>query len=322
MESETNISRCFSFLFSSLSPMTTYTSRETYEFISRQTSDPIVEWKTCKVSGQPFPIYQSDVEFYDKISPTFDGKKFLIPTPTLCPEERLRRRLTFRNERKMYHTKSAQSGKDLISIFSPDKPYKVYEQDFRWSDKRNPLDYGREFDFSKTLTENLTQLWLDIPILNLMSLENENSTYTNYTGWSKNIYMCNDVLNSENLLYSNIIKDCKDSSDLTNCNSCSLCYDLVRCENAYQCLYCYGCKNIHSSMYLYNCIGMNNSLFCVEQQGKANYLFNKPSTKEEIDRIKKTILNGEGEVYLEQYQTLLQQQVFPAVENIGSHDCF
>jgi hypothetical protein len=78
--------------------MTNYTSREVYDFISRQTSDPIVEWKTCKVSGQPFPIYQSDVEFYDKISPTFNGKKFAIPTPTLCPEERERRRMAWRNE--------------------------------------------------------------------------------------------------------------------------------------------------------------------------------------------------------------------------------
>jgi hypothetical protein len=127
-----------------------YTTRETYDFISRQTSDPIVERKTCKVSSQPFPIFQSDLDFYDKISPTFNGKKYPIPTPTLCPEERLRRRLTFRNERKLYRTVSAYSGKEIISVYSPDKPYKVYEQDIWWSDKRNPLDYGRDFDFSKT----------------------------------------------------------------------------------------------------------------------------------------------------------------------------
>ncbi|MDR0606984.1 MAG: hypothetical protein LBG52_01220 [Candidatus Peribacteria bacterium] len=89
--------------------MPTYTSRETYDFISKQTNDPIVEWKTCKVSGQPFPIYQSDVDFYDKISPTFNGKKYQIPTPTLCPEERQRRRPIFRNERKLYKGKSALS---------------------------------------------------------------------------------------------------------------------------------------------------------------------------------------------------------------------
>ena len=82
-----------------------YTSRETYEFISQQTNDPIVERKKCKVSDQSFPIYESDMEFYNKISPIFNGKKYQIPTPTLCPEERERKRLSFRNERKLYKRK-------------------------------------------------------------------------------------------------------------------------------------------------------------------------------------------------------------------------
>ena len=49
-----------------------YTSREVYEFISTKTNDPIVQWKTCAISGAEFPIYQSDLEFYDKISPSFN----------------------------------------------------------------------------------------------------------------------------------------------------------------------------------------------------------------------------------------------------------
>ena len=79
--------------------------KNVYEFISQQTNDPIIEWKTCAISGQEFPIYKSDRDFYDKISPVFDGKRFQIPTPTLCPEERQRRRLLFRNERKLYKRK-------------------------------------------------------------------------------------------------------------------------------------------------------------------------------------------------------------------------
>jgi hypothetical protein len=78
-----------------------YTSKEVYEYISLQTKDPIIEWKTCRASGIEFPIYQSDLDFYNKISPTFDGQKFQIPTPTLCPEERQRRRLSFRNMFKL-----------------------------------------------------------------------------------------------------------------------------------------------------------------------------------------------------------------------------
>ena len=49
-----------------------YTSKEVYDYISRQMNDPIMEWKTCEVSGAQFPIYQSDLEFYDKISPVIN----------------------------------------------------------------------------------------------------------------------------------------------------------------------------------------------------------------------------------------------------------
>jgi hypothetical protein len=49
-----------------------YTSKEVYEYVSKKTNDPIVEWKKCRISGQDFPIYQSDLEFYGKVSPTFE----------------------------------------------------------------------------------------------------------------------------------------------------------------------------------------------------------------------------------------------------------
>jgi len=103
------------------------------------------------------------LDFYTKISPTFAGEKFQIPTPTLCPEERQRRRLSFRNERKLYKRTCNYSGKEIISIYSPDKPYKVYDQKIRWSDARDPMDYGRDFDFMKSFTEQFHELMREVP---------------------------------------------------------------------------------------------------------------------------------------------------------------
>ena len=48
-----------------------YTSKEVYEYVSKKANDPIAERKKCRKSGQEFPIYQSDLNFYDKISPKF-----------------------------------------------------------------------------------------------------------------------------------------------------------------------------------------------------------------------------------------------------------
>jgi hypothetical protein len=128
--------------------------KKVYEFISTQTNDPIVEWKTCTVSGKPFAIFQSDVDFYEKISPTFDGKKFAIPTPTLCPEERERRRYARRNEWHLYRRKCDKTGKSMMAMYPDDCGYTVYDWKVRYSDEWDPMDYGRDYDFDKTFFEN------------------------------------------------------------------------------------------------------------------------------------------------------------------------
>ncbi|MBU0627024.1 hypothetical protein KKG31_00015 [Patescibacteria group bacterium] len=45
------------------------------------------------------------MEFYSKVSPIIAGKKYLIPAPTLCPDCRQQRRISFRNERSLYKRK-------------------------------------------------------------------------------------------------------------------------------------------------------------------------------------------------------------------------
>jgi len=61
--------------------------------------------------------------FYDDISPMFGGQKQAIPPPTLCPDCRLRQRLLFRNDLSLYHRKSDLSGKQIVSMYAPEKPY-------------------------------------------------------------------------------------------------------------------------------------------------------------------------------------------------------
>jgi hypothetical protein len=85
-----------------------------------QITETVVQIKTCLHCQSLFDITDKDMEFYDKISPTFAGEKFQIPTPTLCPDCRQQRRLSFRNERNLYKRKCDASGKDIISIYAPD----------------------------------------------------------------------------------------------------------------------------------------------------------------------------------------------------------
>ncbi len=296
-------------LYSSTFPLMQYTSREVYEFIAHQTNDPIVERKNCAVSGTQFPIYQSDLEFYSKISPSFAGNTFLIPTPTLCPEERQRRRLSFRNERKLYRRQCDASKKSIISIYSPDKPFKVYDQHIRWSDSRDPMDYGREFDFSKTFTENFRELMREVPrrwIINTST--NENSPYTNFTDSSKNIYMCSDVYHCENTFYSHTIKylkSCFDNLDIKNSEES---FECSFSKNLYNCKYVISSENCINSSYLSNCRNIENCIYCVWLSNKKYHIFNQPVSVENFNLFKSKIWKWDF-LSMKTYEELLQKQI-------------
>jgi hypothetical protein len=79
-----------------------------------------METKICKHCQSTFEVTDDDLAFYDKVSPIFplgvnpvfsgegEGsgvRKYAIPSPTFCPDCRQQRRLSFRNERKLYKRK-------------------------------------------------------------------------------------------------------------------------------------------------------------------------------------------------------------------------
>ncbi|MEI8091021.1 MAG: hypothetical protein WCG98_01940 [bacterium] len=160
-----------------------------YEFISQQNNDPIVERRTCTMSGQEFAIYQSEADFLNKMLPTFAGQTFTIPIPTLCPEERQRQRQMYRNERGLHRRKCNATGENIISVYSPDSIYKVYDQNFRRSDKRNALDYGKDFDFTRSFSSQFKEMHIQVPHLYLVNVDTENCYYTNFVLHSKNCYL-------------------------------------------------------------------------------------------------------------------------------------
>jgi hypothetical protein len=89
--------------------------------------------------------------------------KYLIPTPTLCPDCRNQRRLTWRNDRKLYKRKCGITEKSIISIFSPDKDFIVYDLDFWWSDNWKIENYFLEIDFKKSFFSQFEELLKIVP---------------------------------------------------------------------------------------------------------------------------------------------------------------
>ncbi|MBI4094987.1 MAG: hypothetical protein HY435_02220 [Candidatus Liptonbacteria bacterium] len=78
-----------------------------------------LETKVCQNCKNQFTIEPEDFQFYEKIA---------VPPPTFCPACRFQRRLMFRNERVLYKRTCDLCTQSILSIFAPDKPYKVFCQ--------------------------------------------------------------------------------------------------------------------------------------------------------------------------------------------------
>ena len=151
-------------------------------------SEHLIETRSCRQCSSLFPITNKDMEFYEKVSPSFSGKRYLIPPPTLCPECRQQRRLAFHNERSLYKRNCNATGKEIISMYSPDKPYTVYAEEYWWSDAWNPLDYGMDIDFTKRFLSQYHELFHRVPKNALLIQECENAAYLNFVYRLKNCY--------------------------------------------------------------------------------------------------------------------------------------
>ncbi len=240
-----------------------------------------VETKACKHCGAPFPITDKDLAFYDKISPVFAGVKYSIPAPTLCPDCRQQRRLSFRNERKLYKRKCDATGRDIISIYSPDKPFKVYHQDEWWSDKWDPLDYGRDFDFGRPFFEQFAELARTVPQLALLAKLNENCEYVSSVGNSKNCYLIFDSDFCENCSYGKNLKHCQNVTDGLFVTRCENSYSVVDCANSYGLRFAWGCNESSESSYV---VDLDNAHHCFLSHTVYNksYVFeNEACSKEE-----------------------------------------
>ena len=298
-----------------------YISKEVYEYVSKQTNDPIMERKKCSVSWQDFPVYKSDLKFYDKISPIFWWEKFQIPSPNICYQERERRRHARKNLRKLYRRKCKSSWKNILSIYSPDKPYNIYENNVWWNNLWGN-DNNTNFNNDKNVWIQFDELLKEVPLMNLSTVNVENSEYNNILLNSKNCYLCFSTWDSQDCLYQTLSardKNCVDGYRVLNCENC---YENVDCNMCFNCFYTDNCSNCKYLYYCNNCSWCEYCYFCSNLQNQKYCILNQQCSKEEYEKIVETLSQSKSfQDYLVKYEQLLSQELFNN-KNKGSQNCF
>ncbi|MEE8131792.1 MAG: hypothetical protein V3T98_01985 [Candidatus Paceibacterota bacterium] len=233
------------------------------------------EARNCQNCKKKFVIEPEDFEFYEKIK---------VPAPTFCPECRMQRRMVFRNERSLYKRKCNLCKADIISIYHKDSPYTVYCQKCWWSDKWESVEYGKNYDFSKSFFEQFKKLWLSVPQMALINENAVNSDYCHSTQENKNCYLVFGGDFNEDCFYSTFNFYCKDCLDLYWTFKSELSYGLVDCDNCYKVFFSRYANNCRDSAFLYDCHNCSDCFGCVGLRNKSYHIFNKPYLKEEYKK--------------------------------------
>jgi len=229
---------------------------------------------SCQSCKNQFTIEPEDFQFYEKVK---------VPPPTFCPDCRLQRRMLFRNERTLYKRKcdAPEHNEEVVSIFSPDKKQRVYDQKAWWGDGWDATAYARDIDFSRPFLEQVKELWVEVPDIALININEVDSEYCSTTEGNKNCYLVIGGDFNEDCLYATFVFNSKECVDTYWVEKCELNYETIDCIQCTRLLYSRYCEGCYDSAFLFNCRNCNNCFGCVNLVSKSYHIFNKPYQKEE-----------------------------------------
>jgi hypothetical protein len=279
---------------------------------------------TCRHCSQAFEITTQDKELLEKVSPVIGRTKQMIPAPTLCPECRQQRRLAFRNERHLYHRKCDRTGKQIISMYSQDKPFKVYDHHEWWSDAWDALSFGRPIDEQQPVFPQLQNLMLSVPRRSLAFFQNENSDYTNMCSCNKDCYL---------LFSSDYCEQCSYVSYLQNSRSCydcmmgsgnELCYECFHTLSCFSCKYCIDVRRCSDCAFCMDCADCDQCTLCTGLRNRRYYFMNEQCSPEEYGKKVASLREGKYSSYVEAMQAFEElHRVYPrcGFHFVSTDDC-
>jgi len=246
------------------------------------------EVRNCKKCQNNFELDQNDLSFYEKMK---------VPPPEVCPDCRFKMRAMWRNETTLYSGRKCDlCTKNIVTIYNPKGPYKVYCSECFNSDKWNASDYAQDYDFNLTFNEQLKTLLINTPkhCLGISAGDgpNINSDYVNMASGCKNCYLVFNTSPAEELMYSRGIRKAKFSSDIYFGVSIENCYDSVNIQESYGVTYSQNVVNCVDSHFVLNGKNLVNCFGCINLNNKSYCILNEQYSKEDYQNQVKDILGS------------------------------
>jgi len=242
--------------------------------------------KQCQNCKQEFVIEHDDFSFYEKMK---------VPPPTWCPECRMQRRMTWRNERALYKRVCDLCRKEFIGVFHSRINLPVFCSTCWYSDELNAMQYGILYDESRSFLNQFIELREKVPRLGVIQQGMMvNSEFTNCASNNRDCYLIFASNFNERCAFSYLIQNSIDSLDNYGLNKSELCYECIDCFNSYKLFFSHDCTDCRESAFLFNCRNCINCFLSNNLVNKKYYIFNEPHQKEDYLREIKKISERAG----------------------------
>jgi hypothetical protein len=281
--------------------------------------------RTCRISGKEFVITDREIAFLESIAPTIAWKKYPLWLPTLCPEERMRRRLSWRNSFSLYKGKCIISGKDIVTSYNPDFWYIGVDQRTWWTEIEC-LEYGIIYSEDQTFFSQYNRLIQKTPLPCLSNSYdiNENSEYVNGTINIKDSYLIFNSFNSQNCEYSETVNTSEHIFDSSYVFDSSYCYDCIGINRCYQCIAVEESEDCQESLFLYDCHWCSFCILSYWLENQKYCIKNKQVTEEEYQSFLGSMRSQDGTLKFEVWKNTfedMKQNINKGDHIIWSEDC-
>jgi len=282
--------------------------------------------QTCALTGTPFTITPEDQAFYERIAPVFNGVKYQIPLPTLCPDARQQRRMAWRGKDYFFRPCS-KTGKQCLSIYPPDVEMVGYCEEAHEADDWDGTEWGRDIDFTRPFFEQFIELWRSTPKQLSNTYSSDNCSYVINANRNKDCYLVDELDRCRECLYGYCVQDCANVVNGFYARKSNFCYEVSQVEDCYEVFYSHNVHGSSNCAFIKNCRNITNALFCCNLRNKNGddyYMFNELVSKEAFEEAWNYVFAGKQEHITQskqRFEQFLQTQTMPAAILTNSEHC-
>ncbi len=235
--------------------------------------------KACSQCQQPFFVTEQDQAFYQRIG---------VPTPTKCPNCRLKLRLAFWPFGRFHQRADSLTGKPLISVFSSTARFPVTDRNNWYSDTWEAP--SKTFDVRRPFFDQLKELQEVTPHFHMLGDDkNVNCDYCDDVWSCRDCYYSRSMYKVEQSYYVYRLIESRDCLDCTFSFSLEHCYENTYCFNNYNTSFALDSRNCLDCAFVYDCRGTRNCFMCWNVRNKQYCIRNQQYSQAEYQRQLATI---------------------------------